>query len=818
MGRESILLDARYAVRQVRRAPLSALTVIIILALGIGATTATFSLVDGWLLRPLPLKDPQQLVIVWRTAAASPHQPAYFDLYHDYLVWASGNHTLQSLAATFWQPYTLTGAGEPQQVNGALATWNLFVTVGARAEIGRLFAAGDVQGGPACVISHALWQRFGSSPDVVGRWINLDGTPYRVLGVLPAGFSLRVLDQNAETGVWTLITSSDPYHTSTSATPVTTIGRLRPDVTAAQAEADLNALQRGLNRQFSDEPENSGVLVAGLQQDNTRTIRTSLLLLMGAVGVLLLIACVNAGSLILGRNSQRSLEFAVRLALGCRARRLLQQLTTEILLLFVCGGALGCLFAYALLKVFVAGNPFGVLPPGGVSLDARVLAVSAAVILATGLVFGSLPAMRALRILDGDALRARAATAGWAHLRSRMAFVAVEIALSAVLLVTAGLLISSFAKLVAAPLGFSTRGVFVGDLGLPLSRYPTVAAQSRFMDDLVGRLRALPSVHQVGFASTWAVQAMGLQPVERQGKPASGEPASQAYSFTTGPGYFGALGVPLLQGRDFRDTDRPGAPAVAIINQALAQQAFHGEDPLGRQLRVRSLSSHEAPGPWLTVVGVVANTSSMRYNSTQWEQEPAIYESFLQRADTDKLHRFDHEPVYLFVRADELDSHTFAAAVHALDPDLPVPPLQTTATIVADLRAQPRLRATVLGGFALLTLLLAVVGVYGVMTQFVEQRRREIGIRMALGAMSSDVLTLVVRRGLLLAAAGLVAGLLGSLAAVRLLRGLLYGVSNYDPLTLAAVILILGAVAVVSSYFPARRAAAIDPGITLRCE
>lgn len=819
MWAESIVHDIRYAQRQLRRSPVSALTVIIILALGIGATTAMFSLVNAWLLRPLPLKDPQQLVIVWRTAAANPHEPAYFDLYHDYLAWASGNRTLQSLAATFWQPYTLTGAGEPQQVNGALATWNLFATVGAGAEIGRVFEADDVQGGPACVISHGLWQeRFGSSRDVVGRSINLDGTPYRLLGVLPAKFSLRVLDQNADTSVWTLITASDPYHASTSATPVTAIGRLQPGITAAQAEAELNAMQRGLNRQFVDEPENSGVLVAGLQQDNTRTIRTSLLLLMAAVAVLLLIACVNAGSLILGRNSQRWLEFAVRLALGCRPSRLLQQLTTEVLLLFACGGALGCGVAYALLKFFVAVNPLDVLPPGGIAPDGRVLGTSAAVILVAALVFGSVPAMRALRRRDAEALRARAATAGRAHLRSRMAFVAVEIALTTVLLVTAGLLISSFVKLLATPLGFRTQGVFVGSLGLPLSRYSTVEAQSRFLDDLEARLRGLPSVQQVGYASTWTIQAMGLQPVEREGGPGSGDRVPQAYAFTTGPGYFGALGVPLLQGRDFRDTDRHGAPEVAIVNAALASAAFPGEDPVGKRLRVRSLSSREAPGPWLTIVGVVANTSSMRYNSTQWEQAPAIYRSFPQLPDVDKVHRFDRQQVYVFVQASDLNTPAFAAAVHALDPDLPVAPLRTTAAIVGDLRAQPRARAAGLAGFALLTLLLAVVGVYGVMTQLVEQRRREIGIRIALGAMSSAVLGLIVRRGLLLVGVGVAAGLAGAMAAARMLRGLLYGVSSYDPLTFAAVVVILSAVAMAASYFPARRAAGIDPSVTLRSE
>jgi predicted permease len=819
MSPQSIVQDARFAARQLRRSPVSAFIVVLTLSLGIAANTAILSLVNAWLLHPLPLAQPQQLVSVWRTAVADPHQPAYFDPYHDYLIWASENHTLQSLAATFPQEYAITGSGEPQQIHGAIATWNLFATVGVGADAGRTFVADDVQGEPLCVISHALWQsRFGSSRTVIGQSVKLNGKPYRVLGVLPATFSLRVLDFPFDMDVWTLITAGDPFHLSNSPTPVSVIGRLKPRITRAQADADLNAIQRELNRLFSDEVPDSGVLVAGLQQDNTRTIRSSLLLLFGAVAVLLLIACTNAGSLVLGRNSRRATEFAVRLALGCSARRLLQQLTTEVLMLFVCGGLVGIAMAFALVRVFVATNPLGFLPPGGVSLDARVLGATAFLICLTALLFGSIPAIRALRLMDTEVLRTRA-TASHAHLQSRMAFVAVEIACSVVLLVSAGLLISSFAKIVSEPLGFQTSGVYVGDVALPLSRYATVDAQSRFVDHLLLRLRASPSVHAVGASTSWPFQANGLNPIEVEGRQGPQDQAPRAFDFNAGPGYFDALGIPLLRGRGFGETDRPGTPEVAVINDILARQYFPAEDPIGKRIGVGSLNPKEPNGPWLTVVGVVSNTRSVRYNHTDWDMQPAVYTAFLQRRDSkDELHRFDAQTIYIYLQAQRIETAMLSSSVHSIDPDIPVRPLRTTGEIVSGLRAQPRLRASVLGSFALLTLLLALIGVYGVMTQFVEQRRLEIGIRVALGAMAADVVIMVLRQSLLLIVPGLILGVVGAAAATRLLRGVLYEVSAFDPLSFAAVLIALPMVALVASYLPARRATQIDPSITLRSE
>lgn len=787
------------------------------MALGIAANSAIFTLVDAWLLRPLPLKDPQRLVSVWRTAPANPREPAYFDFYRDYLVWASTNRTLEPLAATFSQDYAVTGAGEPDEVHGAIATWNLFPTVGASAALGRVFEPDDVLGEPVCVVSDGFWQaHLGAAASAVGQQIALNETSYRIVGVLPPGFSIRILDQPFDIQVWTLIAASDPHHTTTSITPVAVIGRLRAGATRAQAESDLNALQADLNRRHADEPRDSGVLVAGLQQDNTRTIRSSLLLLFAAVAALLLIACVNAGSLIVGRTAQRATELAVRLALGCSRRRLFQQLTTEVLVLFIGGGVVGLGLAMAFARAFVAWNPLGVLPAGGVSVDITVVLVTAAALAVAAVAFGSIPAMRALRRLDQDALRSRAGTAEGASLRSRMALVAVEITLSVELLVTAGLLISSFARVTATPLGFETDGVHVGGFALPLSRYASLDDQTRVIDRVQSTLRQMPWLHTAAVATSWPFQANGLNPIEAEGR--SGD-AGAAFAFTVGSGYFETLGIARMAGRDFDDRDRSDAPPVAVINEALARLAFAGQDPIGRRLRVRSISRTGSSGPWLTVIGVVGNTRTVRYNRLDWNADPVVYTSIRQRQPSAAGPRvFETQTIYVYIRAPQVQRTDVAAAVHAIDPLLPLQPWRRVADVVSELRAQPRLRAIVLGAFAALTLLVAMVGIYGVMTQLVEQRRRELGIRIALGATPPAVIALVMRRTLALLAVGTVAGAIGAAASAQLLRGVLLGVSPLDPVTFTVAIAALGAIAVAASYGPARRATRIDPNLMLRAE
>jgi putative ABC transport system permease protein len=534
------------------------------------------------------------------------------------------------------------------------------------------------------------------------------------------------------------------------------------------------------------------------------------------VAVVLLIACANIANLLLARATARAGEIGVRLALGCSRARLFQQLTTEVLVLFMVGGAVGLGLAAAFARAFVAWNPLGVLPAGGVGVDATVIVATAAALAVAAVVFGSIPAMRAVRRLDHEALRSRAGTAEGASLRSRMALVAVEMTLSVVLLVTAWLLISSFARVTAAPLGFETDAVHVGGVALPLSRYASLEEQSRVVDRVQSALRQMPWLRGAALATSWPFQVNGLVPIEVDGQSAE---AGGAFAFTVGSGYFDTLGIARIAGRDFDDRDRRDAPAVAVINEALARLAFPGRDPLGRRLRTRSISRSGSSGPWLTVVGVVGNTRTVGYNRLDWHADPVVYTPIHQRQRAAAAPRiFDTQTVYIYLRAPRVETTDVAAAVHQIDPLLPLQPWRRVADVVGELRAQPRLRAIVLGAFAALTLLVAMVGIYGVMTQLVEQRRRELGIRMALGATPSAVAGLVLRQTLALLGVGAAAGAIGAAASSQLLRGVLFGVSPLDPITFIGAIASLGTIAVAASYLPARRATRIDPQVALRAE
>lgn len=817
---ESLLQDLRYGMRELHHSPSVTIAVVLTLALGMGANTAIFSLLNAWLLRPLPLKEPQRLVAVWRTNSSAPRDPAYFNLYHDYVVWAAANRSMTSLAATFDEPYVLTGAGDPEELHGAIASWNLFDTVGTTAEIGRLFLAADYSGEPSCVISHALWvAHFHQERDIVGRSITLNGDLYRVLGVLPSGFSLRVLDRAFDNAVWVLITANDGRHKATSPTPVAVIGRLNPGTTSKQAEADLSGLQQELSRRFSDYLPNSGVLVTRLQEDNTRTVRSSLLLLLGGVGVLLIMACVNAGSLIVGRNSRRHTEFAVRVALGCSVRRLLQQLTTEILVLFGLGGVLGVLVAFGCIRAFVAANPFGVLPPGGVAIDETVLSVTAGTVFTTSLIFGSLPALRAAWTSDPDALRSGRATGVRAHLRSRMLFVGIEFALSVVLLIGAGLLIKTFSRIASEELGFHTRDVFVAPVTLPYRAYSDVGAEVRFTEGALARLRMLPAVRTAGVGRAWPFQVNGLTHIEIEGnRNVSVEQMPEAVRFEVGPGYFDALGVPLLRGRAIDDHDRQGSAPVAVINDEMARRMFAGENPIGRYIRIRYINEKEPSEPWVTIVGLVGTTSSVRYNHIDWNRYPAMFLSDYQQKDQNVSQPFASRILYFYLQGASLQSTSIAASIHSIDPSLAVGEMRGADDVVSELQAQPRLRAELTASFALLTILLAATGVYGLMTQMVEQRRREIGIRLALGAMRTDIMALVLRRTVLLLLLGLIAGIAAAMVLSRLVRTFLYGTSGFDPGVFAAAVAVLACVALLGGSLPAIRALQTDPSVTLRSE
>jgi predicted permease len=822
-GFEALVRDVHFGVRMLRKNPGFTSVAVATLAIAIGVSTAMFAIVNAWLLRPLPLKNSQELATVWRTRLEAPHQPAFFDLYHDYLFWSANNRTFQSLAAVYQWEYTLTGAGQPEQIHGAVTSWNFFQMTEAGAYLGRVFEEDDIRKAPSCVISYSLWkEHFHSAADVLGLTIELNRKPCVLIGVLPTRFSFRVLDRPFETAVWRVITLNDERYNHDSASPVAVIGRLKSGVTLAQAEGDLSSLQSQLDRQSPEKlvMKDSGVLVANLQEDTTRTIRSSLWLLFAAVGVLLIIACVNVGSLILGRSAKRSNEFAVRIALGCGPSRLLRQLTVESALIFLVGGTLGFALTFALLRFFVAWSPFGVLPPGGLTLDATALAVTALTVLVATLLFGSLPALRTLDIGRSDELRSGPRTTpARAHLYWRSILVGAQIALSVVLLVGAGVLILTFVKIDAEPLGFHTEEAVAADVALPKAVYRTDDDRTRFCQELTRGIANLPGVRSVGCAATWPFNVDGLTPLETDGK--EGLPMEQlprAAIFEVGPGYFDALGIPLLRGRAFSESDSAGSTPRAIINQEMASEYFGGGDPIGKHVKLRYSDQLSAAEPWLTVVGVVGDTRSVRYNHIEWDRYPAVYTSFFQHFGEFPVDLADTRTMYVYVRASSIDASEITSVIHSIDANLALGSLQKVSQIVRDLHSQPRVRAVLIGSFGLWALLLAGVGVGGVMGQTVEHRRHDIGVRMALGAQRREVLSLILGQALRLALAGSAIGLVAAWAATRLISEIFYGVSTIGPLVLVGAPLTLMAVAIAGAWIPARRAMRVEPAEALRYE
>jgi putative ABC transport system permease protein len=652
--------------------------------------------------------------------------------------------------------------------------------------------------------------------------MTLDAKVFRVIGVLPQDFSLRFLDRPFDTAVWTLIAADDENYNASSPAPVSVLGRLKRGVTAGQAESELSSIQHKLDPRFHDEPEGAGVLVVNLQEDNARTIRSSLLLLFAAVLILLVIACVNTGSLILGRNAQRAKEFAVRVALGSGIRRLLQQLTVETLALFIAGGFVGVFIAFAFVRTFVRWNPFAVLPPGGVHLDATVLLGTAAAVLITALLFGSLPAFRAVRVRENDALRAASlsTTAAKSELRSRFSFVVAQISLSLILLVGAGLLISTLLKIDSEPVGFSTQDVSVTEISIPYLRYPTPTEQGVFVRRLLVQFRSIPGVRAAGVSPIWPFQVNGLNPAEIQGQPAPRiSDLPQVATFLVTDGYFDALGIPLIRGRSFAESDTNISQPVAVINEEMARKYFPGEDPMGKQIRLRHTVRETQPDPWLTIVGIVGDTRSLRYNEIRWDRYPAVYRSFFQPTEGSGVHRSSALTLFAYLQSAFAPSpRTLSEAVHSIDPDVPLGQVRSTREIVSNLRSQPHVRAELLSVFGLLTLLFTAIGIGGVMAQMVEQRRREMGIRIALGAEAARIRNLVFKRAMALTCVGIILGIAGAIVVARLLKSFLYGVSAMDPLTFLVVVSILCVVAFLAAYVPARRATKADPMMTLRCE
>ena len=811
--------DIRHGLRLWVKRPGFTAVVVCTLALGIGANTAIFSVVNALLLRPLPFREPERLVMVWETM---PGNDERWVAPGNFLDWREEARSFERLEGYFDTRFNLTGAGEAERVDGVVVSGGLFQLLGAQAVAGRTLTADDDRAASRlAVISQGLWQRrFSGSREAIGRSINIDGEPTEIVGVMPAGFNFPERAQ-----VWVLghagvplsssLVKAFPNASATTSRDIhifNVVGRLRAGVSTEQAQGELSTIARRLELEHPETNKGLGTSVVSLQRQLVGDVRPALLVLLGAVSFVLLIACANVANLLLARATRREREMAVRVALGASRLRLIRQLLTESLLLAFAGGALGLLVALWGVDLFVALSPGDIPRLAEVSADRGVLLYALLVSVVTGVAFGLFPALHATRLDLNGALKEGGRSGGEGGRRSRVrgALVVAEVALAQMLLVGAGLLITSFMRLSAVDPGFAPASVLTARVALSDDRYAEPGARARYYDATLERLRALPGVEEAGAVSNLPLSGGGFnRGIRLEGRPPAGpdENITADYQIAS-PGYFRALGITLLRGRQLAETDDERAPRVAIVNETLARRYFPGEEVLGKRIAFGDASREES---WRTVVGVVAD---VRHKELGAEAFPGAYIPY--RQDREKWNR-----VSFAVRASG-DPRALAASLRreiaSVDADQPVTNVETMEEVVAASVKRPRFITSLLAALALVAIALAAVGVYGVMSYTVTQRTHEIGVRMALGARPADILRMVVRGGMTLAGLGVATGLVSAFLLTRYLSGLLYGVSAADPLTFAAVSTLLVVVALLACYLPARRATKVDPMVALRYE
>jgi putative ABC transport system permease protein len=806
--------DVRYGFRTLSKNPGFTAVAVLALALGIGANSAIFSVVNAVLLNPLPFPEEGQLLRLGEGTRGQPLAERGSFSFPDYRDVGAQAQTLAHVAAFWNSGAILTGEGlEEEQLHGADVTPEYFAVLGTRPELGRVLTdEDDHPNADAVVISHSLWQRrFGGRRDVIGQQLKLGSSTMTVVGVMPAGFEypFRATHQD----FWEpLDDRPTPAREQRDNRSYNIIARMKPGVTVGQANAELDTISRRLEQQYPD--SNTTVLVAGasMRDDVTRDVRPALLILLGAVGFVLLIACANVANLMLARATARHKEIAVRTALGASRWRIVRQLLVESLLLALAGGGAGLLLAVWGAAVLVAASPADIPRVEQVGLDARVVAFTLLVSALTGVVFGLVPALQASKTELTNALKegGRGTTEGFRRNRARSLLVVAEVALSLVLLIGAGLLIRSFVRLMQTDPGFDPGRVIALDIPLGRQRYDTPEKQAAFFNQLVERARQLPGVEAVGLVNnlplTHNVDELTFNIAGRPPFPPGAE--AQANDTVVSPGYFEAMKIPLREGRMFSAQDGPDTPRVMLVSQALARKYFAGQNAVGQRLVI----DYDPPLANVTyeIVGVVGDA---RRISLEEAAEPEFY------VLNDQL---PQRRLNLVVRTSAANPASMTAALRGavaeLDKGQTIWQTRTLDQLVSASVAGRRFNMALLGVFAFVALALAALGIYGVMSYSVTRRTHEVGVRMALGASRGDVLRLIVGQGMALALAGVVVGLAAAFAVTRVLAGLLYGVTATDPLTYAGLALLLAAIAFVSCYLPARRATKVDPMVALRYE
>jgi putative ABC transport system permease protein len=798
--------DLRQAVRTLLKAPGFTAVVVAVLALGIGANTAIFSIVYGVVLKPLPFADASRLVALQATSRGEPDGIAYPDMKD----WAAQSKTIDRMAGYAENGATLTGAGEAEGLDVVAVTGDFFQMLGVQPIRGRWLTPADdgKDAARTVVISDALWKKhFGGRDDIAGQVATFDGQPATIVGVMPASFEFPFTTDPVQ--AWFPMHAlglTAQFADQRGASFMNGFARLRAGATLAQANAELATIAARLGQQYPNSNARRSVHATPLRQTLIKDYRLGLLVLLGAVGVVLLIACVNVANLLLVRGTTRRRELAIRIALGAGRARIVRQMLAEATVLAGLGGAAGLLVAVWGEQALLAASPVNIPRLHGVRLDGTVLLFVLGASIATALVFGLMPALQASRTDAGESLKDEGRGSSGARAgRVRQALVVAEIALSLVLLAGAGLLVRSLLRLQQVDPGFVAERAAGIEFMLPNARYPDAAAYTAFYDRMLDELHGIPGAVASGVSTTLPLSGSNIGVgIRIPGQPSDPARHRSSTYFAISPDYFKAMGIRLVRGRPFSDRDNATAPAVAIVSEAFARKYFPGEDPLGRQVTI----GYNSTGP-REIVGVVADVKN---GSLEEPSAGAIYAPFPQTP----------WPFMSAVVRTAGDATGAVAALHdllpKLDPSQPPAEVKLLTNYVRRATATPRFTAALIGGFAALAVLLAGFGLYGVMAYSVVQRRREIGIRMALGAQPGDVRSLVVGQAVRVGALGLVAGLAGALAVTRVLGSLLFGVTATDPLTYAAVCAVLIAVVLLAAYLPARRATRMDPLVALRAE
>lgn len=811
----TLIQDIRYGIRGLWHNPGFAIIAVISLALGIGANTAIFSLINTVLLRPLPYQEPDRLVMVWEDASFAGF-PQNTPAPANYADWKAQNQTFEDMAALAQRSFNLTGDGDPERLDAYAVTANFFPILGVKPALGRSFLPEEDKpdANKVVMLSYRLWQqRYGGERNILGRELLLNGEKHMVVGVAPAGFQFM----ESEIGLWVPIRFTQQELANRGGHYLWVVGRMKPGVALEQANADIKTVMSRIARDNPGNAARIGAYVMSLRDQLAGGSRRPLIVLLVAVGFVLLIACANIANLLLSRSVNRGREIAVRSALGAGRWRIVRQLLTEGVLLSFAGGVVGLLFAawsFSLLQQLI---PDGLALSSSLNIDLRVLGFTLLITLGAGLIFGLAPALQASKVDLNEALKqsgARTGSSGGAN-RLRNALVVIEVAMSLVLLVGAGLLIQTLFKMLNQYSGLRPENVLLMRTNLPRNKYGDPPKRSAFYDQTLERVKSLPGAVSVGYTMSvpldWKGGTSGFWIEGRTVEQAVSQGLSyDANHRQVSAAYLQTMGIPLRRGRYFGESDNEKSMPAAIINETMARQYWQGEDAVGKRFK---LGDPDSPVPWITIVGVVADVRQMGMDA------PVKAEMYLPYRQM-TTHSF-FAPRDLVIRTSVDPMSVVASArreIHAVDPDQPVSNIRTMEGLLDEEIGQRRLGMTLVAIFAGLALLLASLGIYGVLSYFVVQHTREIGVRLALGAQRRNVLGLVMKKGMTLALIGVAIGLATAFALTRLMSSLLYEVKPADPLTFIAVAAMLTVVALLACYIPARRAMKVDPMVALRCE